>query len=97
MRKNSQKNISGFAQIAQKKLRKTAQNSLRFMRKNCAKVRKKKFCAKIAQILRKKYSHFVETLVRSEVSRKRYIAIQGEEDGGYFLNSYIFATQCRIT
>ena len=44
------------------KLRKTAQNSLRFMRKNCAKVRKKKVCAKIAQILRKKYSHFVETL-----------------------------------
>ena len=57
-----EKNISGFAQIAQKKLRKTAQNSLRFMRKNCAKVRKKKICAKIAQILRKKYSHFVETL-----------------------------------
>ena len=31
------KNISGFAQIAQK----IAQNSLRFMRKNSAKVRKK--------------------------------------------------------
>ena len=71
-------NTSGFAQIAQKKLRKTLfvscakirekifpvlrKNSLRFMRKNCAKVRKKKICAKIAQILRKKYSHFVETL-----------------------------------
>ena len=33
------------------------------MRKNCAKVRKKNICAKIAQILRKKYSHFVETLL----------------------------------
>ena len=43
------KNISGFAQIAQKKI---AQNSLRFMRKNSAKVRK--FCAKDC--------HFVETL-----------------------------------
>ena len=64
MRNNSQKNISGFAQFAQKKLRKTAQNSLRFMRKNCAKVRKKKICAKIAHILRKKYNHFVETLIR---------------------------------
>ena len=59
------KNTTGFAQIAQiaqKKVRKTAQNSLRFMRKNSAKVRKKKICAKIAQILRKKYRHFVETL-----------------------------------
>ena len=44
-------------------LRKTAQNSLRFMRKNSAKVRKIKICAKIAQILRKKFSHFVETLI----------------------------------
>ena len=56
------KNTTGFAQIAQKKVRKTAQKSLRFMRKNSAKVRKKKICAKIAQILRKKYRHFVETL-----------------------------------
>ena len=38
--------ISGFAQIAQ--------NSLRFMLKNCAKVCKIKICGKIAQILRKK-------------------------------------------
>ena len=30
---------------------------------SCAKVRKKKFCAKIAQILRKRFSHFVETLI----------------------------------
>ena len=56
MHKNSQKNIFGFAR------KKIAQNPLRFMRKNCAKIRKKKICAKIAQILRKKYSHFVETL-----------------------------------
>ena len=62
MRKNSQKNISGFVQIAQKKMRKTAQNSLRFMRKSS----QKKNCAKISQILRKKYSHFVETLVGVE-------------------------------
>ena len=41
------KNISGFAQIAQKKLRKSSQ---------------KKICAKIAQILRKRFNHFVETL-----------------------------------
>jgi len=47
------KNTNGFVQITQKKVRKTAQNSLRFMRKNSAKVRKKKierklrkFCAK---------------------------------------------------
>ena len=40
------RNTCGFAQIAQKQL---AQNSLRFMRKNSAKVRKK-------------ISHFVETL-----------------------------------
>ena len=33
------------------------------MRKNSAKVRKKKICAKIAQILRKRFSHFVETLI----------------------------------
>jgi len=33
------------------------------MRKNSAKVRKNKICAKIAQILRKRFSHFVETLV----------------------------------
>ena len=32
------------------------------MRKNSAKVRKNKICAKIAQILRKRFSHFVETL-----------------------------------
>ena len=56
------KNTTGFAQIAQKNVRKTAQNSLRFIRKNSAKVRKNKICAKIAQILRKKYRHFVETL-----------------------------------
>ena len=49
-----------------RKLRKNAQNSLRFMRKRCAKVRKKKICAKIAQILRNKYSHFVETLLEEE-------------------------------
>ena len=60
MCKNSQKNHSGFAQIAQKKLRKTLFVS-------CAKIRKKIISgfaqfAKIAQILRKKYSHFVETL-----------------------------------
>ena len=42
MRKTMQKNISGFAQFAQKKLRKIAQNSLHFMRKNCAKIRNKK-------------------------------------------------------
>ena len=53
------KNISGFAQIAQKKWRKTAQNSLRFMRKSS----QKKIWAKIAQILRKRFSYFVETLV----------------------------------
>ena len=46
MRKNSQKNNSGFAQIAQKKFHKTVQNLLRFMRKNCAKVRKKKTIAR---------------------------------------------------
>jgi len=49
------KNTTGFAQIAQKKVRKTAQNSLRFMRKNSAKVRKKKNmrenCANFAQKL----------------------------------------------
>ena len=33
------------------------------MRKNSAKVRKNKICAKIAQILRKRFSHFVETLI----------------------------------
>jgi len=46
------KNTTGFAQIAQKKVRKTAQNSLRFMRKNSAKVRKKNLrenCANFAQ------------------------------------------------
>jgi len=48
MRKNSQKNISGFAQIAPKKCEKFA----------------KKNCAKIAQVLRKNYSHFVETLLK---------------------------------
>ena len=66
MSKNLQKNTTGFAQIAQKKVRKTAQNSLRFMRKNSTKVRKKKICAKIAQILRKKYRYFVETLGGTE-------------------------------
>ena len=45
----------GFAQISQKKLRKTHCVS-------CAKVRKK-ICAKVAQILRNKYSRFVETLL----------------------------------
>ena len=38
--------------------KKIAQNSLRFMRKNSAKVRKKK----LREILRKRFSHFVETL-----------------------------------
>ena len=33
------------------------------MGKNSSKVRKKKICAKIAQILRKRFSHFVETLI----------------------------------
>jgi len=48
MRNTRKKNISGFAQIAQ--------NSLRFMRKNSAKVRKKNL-HEIAQILRKRFSH----------------------------------------
>ena len=41
--------------------KKIAQNSLRFIRKNSAKVRKK-----TVQILRKRFSHFVETLVVGE-------------------------------
>ena len=51
------KNTTGFAQIAQNRAKLIA-----FMRKNNAKVRKKKICANFAQILRKKYRHFVETL-----------------------------------
>jgi len=50
---HEQKFAKNTTDIAQKKVHKTAQNSLRFMRKNSAKVRKKKICAKIAQILRK--------------------------------------------
>ena len=42
--------------------KKITQNSLRFMRKNSAKSSQKNICAKIAQILRKRFSHFVETL-----------------------------------
>ena len=52
-------NASGFAQIPR--------NLLRFIhkslqKKNCTKVGKKN-CVKITQIMRKKYGHFVETLV----------------------------------
>ena len=47
--------------VLRKLRKKVAQNSLRFKRKNSAKIRKK-MCAKIAQILRKRFSHFVETL-----------------------------------
>ena len=59
MRNISQKILSVFRKLRKK----IAQNSLRFMCKNSAKVCKKKNCAKIAQILRKRFSHFVETLL----------------------------------
>ena len=58
MRNFRKKYFRFYANCAEK----LAQNSLRFMRKNSAKVRKQKICAKIAQILRKTFSHFVETL-----------------------------------
>ena len=59
---NSKLRISIFDNLPKKlhlrKLRKKiAQNSLRFMRKNSAKVRKKNFSSNFAQ-----FSHFVETL-----------------------------------
>ena len=77
LRNHSQKSFrakltnSTFAKLSQKifpvlrKLRKKiAQNSLRFMRKNSAKVRKKN--------LRKRFSHFVETLfIRQSFQRYR--------------------------
>ena len=53
--RNFRKNISGVAQKNSAKPRKTHCVS-------CAKVRKQKICAKIAQILRKRFSYFVETL-----------------------------------
>jgi len=62
------KNIFGFSQIAQK----IAQKSLRFMRKNSAKAWKKS-CAKIAQFLRKRFSHFVETLISDGHKRQNRI------------------------
>ena len=49
MRKNSQKNNSGFAQIAQKKFHKTVQNLLRFMRKSSQKKKLRENSANFAQ------------------------------------------------
>ena len=43
------KNISGFAKFAQKKLRKTAQNSLRFKRKSSQKKNLRENSANFAQ------------------------------------------------
>ena len=55
------KNISGFAQIAQKNSAKPRKTHC----VSCAKIAQKfakKICAKIAKNLRKRFSHFVETL-----------------------------------
>ena len=60
-------------------------------KKNCAKVRKKKICAKIAQILRKKYSHFVETLV------KQCILWQIFDFRSFFWNFCIFSQNFLIS
>ena len=54
--------ICGFAQIAQKNSAKPHKTHC----VSCAKIAQKftkKICTKIAQILRKRFSHFVETLV----------------------------------
>ena len=59
-------------------MRNIAQKKSVLRKKKCAKLfafhakkmRKKKICAKIAQILRKKYSHFVETLVLTFIGYK---------------------------
>ena len=56
--RNFRKKYFRFCANCSKKYRKTAQNLLRFMRKSSQKT----FCAKIAQILRKRFTHFVETL-----------------------------------
>jgi len=74
--------ISFHAQLSQKiflvlrKLRKKiAQNSLRFMRKNSVKVRKKNLRENSANLC-KRFSHFVETLFPNELGkRKRTIQI----------------------
>ena len=60
------KNISGFAQIAQKNSAKPRKTHCVSCAKIAQKFTKKKFGAKIAQIL-KRFSHFVETLAVTSV------------------------------